>query len=265
VTSQIFTLFVLAALTGRAQTALNSAAFAELAQRCAPGAPLATLRSIASVESAFNPFALSINYPEAAGAQLGIGQGSVVLARQPSNVEEAVRWARWFIANGQTVSVGLLQLNIEHLAAFKLSLERAFDPCTNLQIGWAVFNDKYRQASAVVGKGQVAMHAALSAYNSGSLIGGFGNGYVAAVLAAASKNQEAEIFDPPPEPEKLLAPTNQIPDSINQKSGKMFQTDEPERSPSKPTDDSDPRMVSSKLVWDMNRATGSWTAATRKD
>lgn len=253
-TLRILMLFVLGSLAGKAQARLNAAAFAELAQRCAPGAPLATLRSIASVESAFNPFALSINYPEAAGAQLGKGQGSVVLVRQPSSVGEAVRWSRWFIANGQTVSVGLLQLNIEHLAAFKLSIEKAFDPCINLQIGWAIFNDKYRQASAVVGKGQVAMHAALSAYNSGNLLGGFGNGYVAAVLDAASKYQETEVVDPPPGPEELPAPALQPAGRPEEKSGKMFRTDE-----------SNPRMVPTRLVWDMNRATGVWMASTRKD
>lgn len=233
---------------------VSAAAFAELAKECAPGAPLATLRSIASVESAFNPIALSINYPEAAGQQLGLGAGKVELSRQPATLKEALNWARWFIANGQTVSVGLMQLNIEHLAGYKVSLERAFDPCENLRIGWMIFNNKYQAASAVLGKGQLAMHAALSAYNSGSLIGGFSNGYVAAVLAAAA--DQPEIGEPPPVEESPPPP----PDRSKQKSVKMFNSAEA------PNDAvPNPRTTSTKLVWDLTRATQPWSVAPGKD
>jgi len=233
---------------------VSAAAFAELAKECAPGAPLATLRSIASVESAFNPIALSINYPEAAGQQLGLGAGKVELSRQPATLKEALNWARWFIANGQTVSVGLMQLNIEHLAGYKVSLERAFDPCENLRIGWMIFNNKYQAASAVLGKGQLAMHAALSAYNSGSLIGGFSNGYVAAVLAAAA--DQPEIGEPPPVEESPPPP----PDRSKQKSAKMFNSAEA------PNDAvPNPRTTSTKLVWDLTRATQPWSVAPGKD
>lgn len=233
---------------------VSAAAFAELAKECAPGAPLATLRSIASVESAFNPIALSINYPEAAGQHLGLGAGKVELSRQPATLKEALNWARWFIANGQTVSVGLMQLNIEHLAGYKVTLERAFDPCENLRIGWMIFNNKYQAASAVLGKGQLAMHAALSAYNSGSLIGGFSNGYVAAVLAAAA--DQPEIGEPPPVEESPPPP----PDRSKQKSVKMFNSAEA------PNDAvPNPRTTSTKLVWDLTRATQPWSVAPGKD
>lgn len=234
-----------------AQKPLSAAAFAELAKNCAPDAPLATLRSIATVESAFNPLALSINYPEAVGPQLGLGQGKVELARQPANLKEAVGWARWFVANGQTVSVGLLQLNIEHLAGFKISLEDAFDPCTNLRIGWGIFNTKYQAAAAVLGKGQSAMHAALSAYNSGSLIGGFSNGYVAAVLAAAPP-EEPEIVEPPVIPESDA-------EQPKQKSAKMFPVPEaPKVNTEAPPN---PRTTPTKVVWDLTRAAAPWIAA----
>ena len=238
---------------------VSAAAFAELAKECAPGAPLATLRSIASVESAFNPIALSINYPEAAGQQLGLGAGKVELSRQPATLKEALNWARWFIANGQTVSVGLMQLNIEHLAGYKVTLERAFDPCENLRIGWMIFNNKYQAASAVLGKGQLAMHAALSAYNSGSLIGGFSNGYVAAVLAAAA--DQPEIVEPPPVEESPPPPLPPPPpDRSKQKSVKMFNSAEA------PNDAvPNPRTTSTKLVWDLTRATQPWSVAPGKD
>ena len=182
------------------------------------------------------------------------------LSRQPATLKEALNWARWFIANGQTVSVGLMQLNIEHLAGYKVTLERAFDPCENLRIGWMIFNNKYQAASAVLGKGQLAMHAALSAYNSGSLIGGFSNGYVAAVLAAAA--DQPEIIEPPsieesPPPPPLPTPP---PDRSKQKSVKMFNSAEA------PNDAvPNPRTTSTKLVWDLTRATQPWSVAPGKD
>ena len=253
----------------RPATALSAAAFAELAKTCAPGAPLATLRSIASVESAFNPIALSINYPEAVGQQLGLGQGKVELSRQPANLKEALGWARWFISNGQTVSVGLMQLNIEHLAGYKVTLERSFDPCENLRLGWIIFNNKYQAASAVLGKGQIAMHAALSAYNSGSLIGGFSNGYVAAVLAAAPDAKESEVMDPPyiedPPRDVFLEPTAmpQSPaDTQNHKSDKMLPLESTKgRVQPKPPN---PRTTETKVSWDMKRATAPWVSATQE-
>lgn len=268
-------LYVLCACRASAQAprqtagpGLNAAAFAELASQCAPSAPLATLRSIVTVESGFNPFALSINYPDAAGELLGIGEGSVTLARQPKSVEEAIRWAKWFMANGQTVSVGLMQLNVEHLAALKLPLEKAFDPCTNLRMGWRIFNDKYAQASAVLGKGQLAMHAAFSAYNSGNLLGGFRNGYVEAILR--SQLQNATVVIDPPDEESLDAPvfeppvtlTRTPPEIQKQKSGKMLQTDEVsgQAQPKPPN----PRTTDTKVGWDMTRAMGAWVGP-RKD
>lgn len=74
---------------------LTQREFDALATRCAPGAPVSTLRAIARVESAFNPLAVSINYPNKAGAGLGLGLKSVQLGRQPGDLTEAIRWSRW--------------------------------------------------------------------------------------------------------------------------------------------------------------------------
>ena len=249
--------FAFAGVMGAQPTppALSAAAFAELAARCVPGAPLATLRSVVNVESAFHPFAVSINYPEVAGTQLGIGEGNVTLARQPGNLAEAVRWSRWLLANGQTVSVGLMQLNIEHLAAFKISLERAFDPCTNLKVGWTIFGDKYAQASAILGKGQLAMHAALSAYNSGSLVGGFRNGYVEAILR--NQHREEEAIEPPPAEDFDEPRTRQLAGETSRpRSDSPLQAGATEQAPQKQLPN--PRTTETKVVWDLTRASGTW-------
>ena len=100
---------------------LSATDFEALAARCVPRAPLATLRSLVEVQSRFNPLAVNINYPEAAARQLGLGEGTVALTRQPQDVADAAKWSRWFLSNGQTISVGLTQLNIEHLATRGIS------------------------------------------------------------------------------------------------------------------------------------------------
>ena len=163
---------------------LSQSEFRDLAKQCLPDAPLSTLRAIARVESAYNPLAISINYPDRTSAVLALDEGSVELTRQPATVREAIQWTKWFYARGLSVSIGLMQINTEHLPALGLSLEQAFDPCVNLRVGWTILNDKYRAAAAVLGKGQLALHAAISAYNSGSPTKGFNNGYVEKVLAA---------------------------------------------------------------------------------
>jgi type IV secretion system protein VirB1 len=138
-----------------------------------PDAPLSTVGAIAKVESAYNPFAILINNPDKAASALGLAEGTVALTRQPASLQEAVSWAKWLLARRLTVSAGLLQVNVEHLPQLGLSLEQAFEPCTNLRAGWTILNDKYRRAAAVLGKGQLALHVALSSYNSGSLTFGF--------------------------------------------------------------------------------------------
>lgn len=64
-------------------------------------------------------------------------------------------------------------------------MEQALDPCTNLKLGAAILSENYRLAANKFGAGQRALQAAISAYNTGNHIGGFQNGYVQKVLAAA--------------------------------------------------------------------------------
>src|SRR6266851_4136420 len=138
---------------------LTQREFDALATRCAPGASVSTLRAIARVESAFNPLAVSINYPNKVGAELALGQRSVQLARQPRDLPEAIGWSRWLLSRGQTVSVGLMQVNSENFPALNLTLEQAFDPCTNVRIGWLLFSTKFEQARRVFGPGSTATRA----------------------------------------------------------------------------------------------------------
>ena len=194
---------------------LSATEFRDLAKQCLPDAPLSTLRAIAKVESAYNPLAISINYPEKASTSLGFDEGVLELSRQPASIREAVQWTKWFYARGLTVSIGLMQVNAEHLPALGLSLEQAFEPCANLKAGWTILNAKYRAAAAVIGKGQLALHAAISSYNSGSPTAGFNNGYVENVLDATTPASSIPPFGGlTVKPQSALVPQREYPQSI---------------------------------------------------
>ena len=162
--------------------ALAPSEFNALAQRCAADVPVITLRAIARAESAFRPYAVSLNYPKRTAAEQGLHGGGMFLARQPRTLEEARAWTRYLVTRGKTVSIGLLQINSEHAADFGFTWDQLFDPCTNMRIGAQLLTAYYRQAAAVLGDGQQALQFALSGYNSGFPLVGFTNGYVDSVV-----------------------------------------------------------------------------------
>ena len=188
--SLIICLLLCLRATGVAQTelkeklnvplALNE--FKALAQRCAPDVPVITLRAIARAESAFRPYALSLNYPRRTAEEQGLHGGGMFLARQPRTLNEARAWTHYLVKRGKTVSIGLLQINSEHATRLGLTWDQLFDPCTNLRAGAHLLTDYYRQAAAVLGDGQQALQFALSGYNSGLPLVGFSNGYVDTVI-----------------------------------------------------------------------------------
>lgn len=166
-------------------TPLDLATFDDYARRCAPTVAVATMRSIAKTESALRPHALSVNYPKRTARKSGVPGGYAALARQPRTQREAVSWARQLVAQGHTVSIGLVQVSSENLPKLGHTLEQAFDPCTNLALGARLLGEKYQRAAANKGPGQAALVEAISRYNSGSPTIGFANGYVSTVLKHA--------------------------------------------------------------------------------
>ena len=115
---------------------------------------------------------------------IGVNGGSK-LARQADNVAEAVATANWLISNGYNIDLGLGQVNSSNLAKTGLTVEAAFDPCKNIAAAGKILLGNYQLA---ISKGlgeQAALHAAISAYNTGSLYKGFTNGYVQKVIGNA--------------------------------------------------------------------------------
>jgi type IV secretion system protein VirB1 len=156
---------------------LSPAQFDSLARRCAPDVPPDIMRGIARTESAFYPYVLSINYPETSAQRRGY-DGKVLLLRQPRGKSEAIHWAKWYLARGYTVSVGLVQVNVEMAPRLKVPPMALFDPCINLAAGAKIFLSAY----ATVPHTQDGLLAAFSLYNSGTNYVGITNGYASTVF-----------------------------------------------------------------------------------
>ena len=153
---------------------MDASAFLALAIACAPQLHADTARALVGVESAFNPWAIGV-----VGGQL---------VRQPRNRSEALATAQALQANGWNFSVGLGQINLGNFERLGLTVNTAFDPCTNLTAMQKVLTDCMDRVPAShrrTGQVQAALRQALSCYYSGNFVTGFTHGYVRKVAIAA--------------------------------------------------------------------------------
>ncbi len=153
-----------------------------LALRCAPGVAPETLLAVARVESGLNPFAVGVN------------RGAAI--RQPSDQASAIAAAAALMSRGGHPDIGLMQINATNLARLGLSLEAAFEPCQSLAAAARLLRADFQIAKARIADDQSALKTALSLYNTGNPIRGFGNGYVARVLACANPTRPRAIWRP---------------------------------------------------------------------
>lgn len=196
--------------------------FAALAQECAPWVAHETMAAIVRTESSFKPLAIGIN-------------GGAKLARQPENKAEAVATAKWLIANGYNIDMGLGQVNSANLPKLGMSVENIFDPCQNIAASATILHGNYTRAKSQTQDDQAALHAALSAYNTGSFTRGFSNGYVQRVVSNAGGNA--------PSPIRLIAPKPTKPK-------KAKQTPAKQPPPQPETDDVYSRNIKSVMVYE---------------
>ena len=169
--------------------------FGALAHECAPWVAYQTMAAIVKTESAFRPLAIRIN-------------GGARLTRQPQTREEAVVTAKWLMANGYSIDLGLGQVNSSNLARIGLTVEDAFDPCKNIAAAARILRANYQTARRKVPGEQAALQAALSAYNTGSFSKGFSNGYVQRVVnnaGAVMPDVGAQVSENAPTPAVKLA------------------------------------------------------------
>ncbi|MFZ2987175.1 lytic transglycosylase domain-containing protein [Ideonella sp.] len=181
---------------------MDTSVFFALVLACAPQVHSDTAHALVSVESGFNPWAI------------GVVGGALV--RQPRYRAEALATARALQAAGWNFSVGLGQINVGNFDRLGLTLDAAFDPCTNLTAMQSVLAECFDRAQAPAATAnmtantatpqhadQTALRKALSCYYSGNFATGFRHGYVRKVVAAAGTSSlVASRAIPPAQPKE---------------------------------------------------------------
>ena len=153
---------------------------AALIQQCAPAVAPTVVEAIMRTESGFDPLSLHIN-------------GGVRLRSPPRTAAQAAAWSQWLIDRGYSVDMGLMQINSGNLASLGLTPADAFDSCQNIRAGAAILSRHYKLAARAHGGGTGTLLKAISAYNTGTLNGGFGNGYVGRVVLNLSGVSRARL------------------------------------------------------------------------
>ena len=155
---------------------LSRGAFEAMATRCAPAVPVTTLEAVAKTESGLDPWALHDN--------------TTGVSEAPSSLQAALTDAWQWISRGDSVDVGLMQINSANLSALSMTPRAALDPCASLAGGAAVLQAAYGGGNTSAEQ-QAALLMALSRYNTGSPFEGILNGYAHRVIANADDKDDA--------------------------------------------------------------------------
>ena len=108
-------------------------------------------------------------------------QGDVLIATFQAALSDASAW----IGQGDSVDVGLMQVNSANFSTLGLTARSALDPCASLAGGAAVLQAAYGGGKTSAEQ-QAALLIALSRYNTGSPFKGILNGYARNVIANAN-------------------------------------------------------------------------------
>lgn len=149
------------------------ALFSQLWASCVgPIVAVETGASVARAESGFDSLAVHDN--------------TTGRSYTPTTRADAVAIATTLRHAGNSLDLGLMQVNSANLARIGLSIPAVFDACRNMAAGARILLDSYLAAD---GKGgpQTMLRQALSRYNTGNSAAGFANGYVAHVETAAAQ------------------------------------------------------------------------------
>ena len=158
---------------------------ATLMLTCAPLVHPTTLRALIEVESAGNAYAVSINHPQAL-KKAGIGSPPFA---QPHSAREALTLTQTLLAQGLRASLGLAQINVEHLSIWDLRMEDLFNPCINLAVAQRVLLEcDSNQPQRAVLNAAVRLRRTLLCYNAGKNLTDPCNHYASAVMRAAMRH-----------------------------------------------------------------------------
>ncbi len=163
-------------LSTASATPLSLSTFSSLAARCAPAWPAETLQAVAQMESHLEPWALHNN--------------TTGVSEVPQTMQNAIADASAWINDGDSVDLGLMQINSKNIPALGMTIKSAIDPCASLAGGAAVLKAAYGSDEATSNQ-QVGLLLALSRYNTGAPLKGIMNGYVHRVLENAKLDGSA--------------------------------------------------------------------------
>lgn len=145
-------------------------AFLGIAQRCGSTVASSTLAAVAKTESGFETLAVSDNTT---------GQSHIY-----KTSEEAESAAERFIAKGDSVDIGLMQINSANLKGLGLTVRDALESCKSISAAATILTRNFLAARDAPTE-QVALRDAISQYNTGNRADGYRNGYVRKVEQAA--------------------------------------------------------------------------------
>ena len=160
-----------------------------LVLQCTPANVSAySMHQITSVESASRPHAIGFklirNTQSIENGRVRSAKEVSFLTTQPKNTAEAIEWARYLTSQGWEFDAGTAQIHSTNFAAYGLTLETIFDPCTNIKVGARILEECYGRALVRFKDNAKALAAAISCYQSGNFNGGFDTGYVRKVISA---------------------------------------------------------------------------------
>ncbi|MGR5298441.1 lytic transglycosylase domain-containing protein [Vibrio mediterranei] len=140
---------------------LELSALIPLLNTCQTQVDASILKRLIDNESAQNPYAIAV-----------VGAKSV---NQPQTLEEAIQIATQLDKDGFNYSLGLMQINKKNFPAYGLTIDTAFDACTNIKVGADIFAQcYYRAAKQSPGKThQEHLDDAASCYYSGNFSRGY--------------------------------------------------------------------------------------------
>ena len=135
----------------------------ELLMMCAPAVDPVTMAAVVKQESGGQPWVLNNNTT----------RKSVTFASKAAAVAAAVS----AVGRGESVDLGLVQINSKNLPALGLSVEQVFDPCTNIAAGANILAAGYERSGS--------LGSALSIYNTGRSDSKIGHAYAQKVFDQA--------------------------------------------------------------------------------
>jgi type IV secretion system protein VirB1 len=148
---------------------IGVAALAAYLSTCAPTVSADTMRASITIESGGNELAVHDNTLNRSFAE-----------RDRAN---AARLVRVLLARGDSVDVGIAQINSANFVGYHVTPEQMLEPCANLRVSSSILTGAYNNAANRFPQPREALVHAIMAYNTGSLFAG--ERYVHAVVNAA--------------------------------------------------------------------------------